>query len=84
MHAVHGKLRALKSEVQKWELIKKRTMIKDILYIKEELERLGKILDNGNPSPDLTNNINDKEEKKRNILHIKKVTWRLKSRALSG
>jgi len=27
-------------------------MIKDILYIKEELERLGKILDNGNPSPE--------------------------------
>jgi len=83
MHAIHGKLQALKLEDQKWERIKKRTMIKDLPDIKEELERLGKILDNGNTSPDLINNIKDMEEKRRKIQHIQEVTQHYKSGALS-
>lgn len=53
MHTIHGKFRALKVEVRKCVRIKKIIMIKELLGINKELEKLDKILDNGNPSPDL-------------------------------
>lgn len=57
-------------------------MNKDLLIIKDELDKLGLILDLGCPSTELLNNIKALEEKGQKILHIQEVTWRLKSRAL--
>lgn len=61
MLAIHGKLHALKSEVRKWERKKKMNMIKDFADIKKELEKIGRILDVGNPFPKLINNIREME-----------------------
>lgn len=81
MHVVYEKLRALKLEVRKWERIKKRVMSKDLSYM-EEMARLDKIMDNGNPSPALIDKIKDMEDKKRKILHIQEAIWRVQSKAL--
>lgn len=67
---------------RKWKCKKKMNMIKDLADIKKELEKHGRILDVGNPSPKLIKNIKEMEEEKKMILHIQEVTWQLKSRAI--
>lgn len=57
-------------------------MIKELVDIKMEPAKIGKILDVGNPTPDLIRSIKGSKEKKQKILHIQEVTWRLKSREL--
>lgn len=74
MQSIYGKLLALKSKVRKWEHREKKNMIKELADIKMELEKFGKILDAGNPTPKLINRIKGLEEKKQKILHIQEVT----------
>jgi len=61
---------------------KKKKLNKELLDIKEELDRLGPSLDLGCPSMNLLHNIKKLEDRKQKILHIHEVTWRLKRRAL--
>eukprot|EP00253_Pinus_taeda_P020014 PITA_20014 len=82
MKALNGKLHTLKSKSRKWERKKKKKMIKELVAIKKELEKIVMMLDDGNPSPYLIKNIKELEEKKQMILHFQEVTWQLKSREL--
>lgn len=70
MHIIHNNLHALKSKVHIWERTKKKAMCRDLQNIVVEIERLGKIMDRGNPSPSLIEKLKELEENKRNILHI--------------